>query len=300
MKEFIYFILVDGLLLVGLFYSVTFVVTLIREQISSQELNVKLLKLPLGIGNLYAAIFGAITPFCSCSTVPIFSGMIKSNIRFGISITFLIASPLVSEAVVIMMIGLFGLKYTIGFISLSITLPILIGIIFDKLNLDKFLRRDQIRNTLIPGYIETREVKKIPLKAKLKFASLISRNELREIFPYLLIGLFIGGAIYSFVPREFVISIGRDISPPVMVLIMTLIGAPLYINMTSALPIAFALFEKGIGIGPITAFLIAGAGTSVPEMILLLKLFRVRLLISYVIAVILSAISIGLFFTYVF
>lgn len=299
MKKFISFIAFEGSILIGLFYLVTIIVTLIN-QYTSTSFKAKLSNKTLGFGNFHAAILGAITPFCSCSTVPILSGMIQANIRFGICITFLMASPLVNEVVIVIMLRLFNISYTISFVLLSLLIPIIAGILMDISGFSKYLRNSNLTVNEIPGFIETKEIPTIvPFKAKLKFASLISFYELRESFPYIIIGLLIGGIIYGFIPSNWIIIIGEKIDPLHQIIIMAILGTPLYFNMIAALPIAFALIDRGLGIGPITAFLVAGSGTSIPEMILLLKLFKINLLLSYIAAVIFAAIFFGIYFTYI-
>jgi len=299
MKQFIHFVFFEGSILIGLFFAVTLILVLVRDRFSSDEMNERLARLPLVRGSVYATILGAITPFCSCSTVPIFSGMLRSNIRFGISFTFLLASPLVSEIVIIIMMWFLGLKFTLAFVLLASVFPILFGILYDKLNFAALLREGQIRYGKVPGYVKPHDNAPIPFKARLRFASLISTHELKSVIPHLTIGLLVGGAIYGFVPKELVLSVGNKVSEPVLIILMALMGIPLYLNMAVALPVGVALIEKGIGIGPVIALLVTGSGTSVTEMILLLKLFKPRLLAYFIAAVTISAICMGFFFSYV-
>jgi uncharacterized membrane protein YraQ (UPF0718 family) len=299
MKEFLHFLAFEGTLLLGLFFIVTFLLVLVREQYSSNKIMDSLTKLPLGIGNVYAAVLGGITPFCSCSTVPVFTGMLRSNIRFGVSFTFLLASPLVNEIVVIILVKFLGILYSMTFVLLALLFPIVYGILFDKLNFVTLLRDGQLSGGTMPGYVgDDGNREPVPFLAKIRFAALISSHELKGVLPHLAVGLLIGGMIYGFIPNDVVLSVGNKVSEPVLIVMMALIGIPLYLNLTTALPIAFALVEKGIGIGPIIALLIAGAGTSLPEMVLLLKLFKVRLLGAFVGAVFSTSICMGLFFSY--
>jgi uncharacterized membrane protein YraQ (UPF0718 family) len=300
LKEFIHFLVFEGTLLIGLFYLVTFLLVLVRERWASSAMMTSLTTLPLVQGSTYAAVLGGITPFCSCSTVPVFTGMLRSNVRFGIAFTFLLASPLLSEMVVVIMMNFVGLKQTLSFIALALVLPILCGIAFDKLNFAGLLKEGELRGGEIPGYVGTAaEQEPVPFAARLRFAALASKLELREVLPHLALGVLVGGFIYGFVPNDWIMSVQTSVSEPVLIVTMALIGVPLYLNMTTALPIAFALVEKGIGIGPIMALLVAGAGTSLPELILLLKLFKVRLLLAFMAAVTVSAVCMGFFFSYV-
>jgi len=298
-KNFLYFIFIDGFLLVSLFFMATFFIAITKESVSSEYFSSeRLKKQPLGLGNFYAAMIGAVTPFCSCSTIPVFSAMVSTGVRFGIAITFLMASPLVNEAVIILMFTLFGIKHSLTFLTLAIFFSIIMGIFLDKLKFEAFLKEDSREKTEVPGFIESTENVSLPFRAKVKFASLIGRHEVKRVFPHILIGVLIGGAIYGFVPDDYIMSFGNETNPQYLIVIMALIGIPLYVDMSAALPIAFALTEKGIGFGPVMALLITSAGTSIPELILLNKIFKTRLLLTFVVLIVVAAISIGFFFEY--
>lgn len=298
MKAFAYFVFVEGALLVALFYAVTFLLVLVRERYSSTRMMATLTALPLVSGSAYAAVLGGLTPFCSCSTVPIFTGMLRSNIRFGIAFTFLMASPLLNEMVVVILMKFIGLLQTISFIALALFFSILCGIAFDQLKFERLLKKGELPGA-VPGFVGgDGEKEPAPLQARLRFASLLSGLELKAVFPHLALGLLVGGLIYGFIPKEFVVSVRTAASEPVLIIMMALMGIPLYLNMTTALPIAFALAERGIGIGPIMALLVTGAGTSLPEMILLLKMFKVRLLLAFIAATTICSIFMGFYFSF--
>lgn len=298
MHQFLKFIIADGSLLIGLFYGVTFLI-FIAGQTAFAKLRSTLSSPHLGLGCLYASLFGAITPFCSCSTIPILVGLLKTNVRFGAGISFLVASPLINEIVVIILIKLFGIQYALSFVFLALVFPIIIGVLTDLLGFKKYLRDDALTVPSVEGFVQPPHEQKISWAAKLKFSHLCSMRELKTSLPYIVIGLLVGGLIYGFVPQDWILVLNKNIPPIVQIPLFALIGAPLYFNMISVLPIAYALVEKGVGIGPITAFLIAGAGTSVPEMILLLRTFKIPLLVWYVFSVVLSAIAIGYIFYFV-
>lgn len=293
--------ILDGTILIALFYGVTFIIVLLQQHLATNKKMTKLATAPMGVGNVYAALAGAVTPFCSCSTVPVLSGMMQARIRFGFCFTFLMASPLVNEAVIIVMWRYFGWQYILSFVILALLLPIVFGIIVDSLRLDRFVR-DLYKEKEIPGEIKTSTNTQfaIPLRAKLKFAALMSRNETISILPYLAVGLLIGGLIHGFVPDKWIMNLSNQFSVPTLILLMAVLGIPFYFNLMTVIPVAFALTEKGIGIGPITAFLVAGAGTSLPELILLFKLFRTELLVIHVFLMWLAAVFMGFFYFFYF
>lgn len=296
MNKLLHFILVEGSIIISIYFAATFAVIMIN-QLTSNNFEKRLKSAPLGIGNLFGALFGAFTPFCSCTTVPILEGMQRSKIRFGILITFLFASPLVNEIVIIILVKSFGILFTITFIALALLLSILVGIGFDKLNLSRLLRRKEFDDIEeIDGYVGNDQETKIPFPAQVKLSFFISLNELKKAIPYIAVGLIIGGSVYGFIPEEWFEYLGNTISANIQIIVFSIVGAPLYVNMITALPVAVALLGKGLTIGPLVAFLIAGAGTSISEMILLFKVFRLPLLITFILTMILSAIFMGFFF----
>jgi uncharacterized membrane protein YraQ (UPF0718 family) len=296
MREFAAFVILDGLLLFGLFYAVTFLLALAQQHSTVQGLMQRLRNARLGTGSLYAAGWGAITPFCSCSTIPIFSAMVRARIRFGIAMTFLLSSPLVDEATVIVMATYFGLPFTALFILLTGVFSMGAGIALDLLGFGRFVKErvDEEVPGEVTGGDEWRAT--IPLRARAKFAEVLARNEVRAVAPYIVIGLLVGGAIHGFIPETWIAKLTERISPVLLIPIMAVLGAPLYFNTAAAVPVAFALTEKHLPVGAVMAFLVAGSATSAPEMILLVKMFRPRLMVAYVVAAVSIAIAIGYIF----
>ncbi|MEO0442345.1 MAG: permease [Pseudomonadota bacterium] len=303
MEKFIEFIVVHGVILFALFYGATLLIALLQQNaVVSRLMDRMAANQQLGLPNVYAAIGGALTPFCSCSTVPVLSSMLRTGIRFGVCFTFLMASPLVNEAVVVVMWRYFGIEYMLLFIFSALLFPILVGILFDRAGFANLLQQSMFNTATGSGSMAAvnasiDEKAEIGLKTKIKFAANVAKTEIMAVLPYLLVGLLVGGLIYGFVPDGFIGEIAGQYSELTLILIMAALGVPLYFNITLVLPVAFALAEKGLGLGPITAFLVAGAGTSLPEMILLLRMFKIKLLIAYVMAMFSIAILMGLLFS---
>lgn len=295
MKEFIRFFAVEGTIICSLYFITTFLVLLLN-QIFGNNIVKRLQSQKLGWGNVLGALFGAITPFCSCTAVPMLEGLLRAGVRFGVAVTFLVASPLVNEIVIILMFRIFGLSFASIFVATTIFFSIAIGVILDKLGMARYVKIKNQSNNDIPGYVLDDNDTPVPFQSKLRIAAVLSFTELKKTLPYILLGLTFGGAIYGFIPDTFLLNISNMISVNFQVVIFALIGAPLYFNMISALPVAFALIQKGMLIGPMTAFLIGGAGTSIAEMILLSKIFKLPLLLSFILSVIITAICIGLLF----
>ena len=305
MERVLEFLLTQGVMLVALFYGVTFLVALAQQNATVGRVMDSMAANPtLGMSNVYAAIGGAITPFCSCSTVPVLSSMLRTGIRFGVCLTFLMASPLVNEALIVVMWRYFGIEYMLMFIAAALTIPVVVGIVYDLLGLAVHIRPESLKSYAIAGGgglddLAAPGMQEVSFQTKARFAAGIAKNEIISVFPYLLIGLIIGGLIYGFVPEGWIQNLSNNYSELTLILIMAALGVPFYFNIVLVLPVAFALTEKGLGLGPITAFLVAGAGTSLPEMILLLKLFKVKLLIWYVGAMVVTAVIMGYMFSLV-
>jgi len=213
MRAFLTFVFLDGLLLFGLFYLVTFLIALAQQHSGVQDMSRSLRGTGLVLGSIYAAIAGAITPFCSCSTVPMLSGMLRARIRFGVSMTFLLSSPLVDTAVVIVMARYFGALNTVLFVVLSMAFSIVVGILLDLLGFARYLI-DRVEEQ-IPGEVVSADGARpaIPWKAKIRYAEVLARNELRGVAGYILLGLAIGGLIYGFVPERWILVATETLDP---------------------------------------------------------------------------------------
>jgi uncharacterized protein len=299
MGKFVSFVLVEGALLFGLFYGVSLVLALAQQYAGMRQFMERLRHAKLGMGNVYAAVMGAPVPFCACSTIPVLSGMLRMHVRFGICITFLMASPIVNEAVVIVMARYFGLSKTALFVFLGIVFPIMAGIALDLLGFGRFVR-ERIEDE-IPGEVTEGDRPKtgIPWVARIRFANLVALTEVRGIFVYLLIGLVIGGVIHAFVSPARIVSVTQKVPSALLVPVMAVVGAPMSFNLAAVVPVAFALTEKKLPFGPILAFLVAGGALSIPEFFLLAKLFRPQLMVAYAVSVIMVAIAMGYVFSWV-
>jgi uncharacterized membrane protein YraQ (UPF0718 family) len=298
LREFATFVVLDGLLLFSLFYVVTILIALAQQHSGLQDLTRSMKGARLVRGSIYAAAVGAITPFCSCSTIPIFAGMLRARIRFGISMTFLMSSPLVDEAVVIVMARYFGLVRTIAFVILSSLFAILAGIAFDLLGFERSVIDRPEED--VPGEVVKSDSATIaiPWRAKIRYAAVLARTELRSVVGYVFLGLLLGGAIHGFIPQSWIMTVNARVGLALMVPLMALLGTPVYLNMAAAIPVAFALTEKGVPLGAVIAFLVTGGGVSVPEIVLLLKMVRPPLVVAFVVAMIMIAVAMGYIFTY--
>ncbi|WP_447557368.1 permease [Staphylococcus epidermidis] len=270
--------------LLTLFIIVSFIVSLIQQVVSEEKIKRFLSKPNQAISYVLGMVFGAMTPFCSCSTIPILAGLLNSKVPFGPAVSFLIASPLMNPLMIFMLWALLGWKVAIVYFIVLAIFSILTGFVFSKMNLAETYKGVNVKGD---GFFanKTESLFKQALNDAWAF--------LYPMLPYLFIGVFIGAFIYGFVPETFItkyVSGGGIIS----VFIASIIGIPMYIRPETMLPIAEALASKGMSLGTVVALIIGGAGASIPEVVLLSKLFKKKFVISFVIAILVVAISTGL------
>lgn len=230
-----------------------------------------------GLEYLFASTFGAITPFCSCSSVPLFIGFIKGGIPLGVTFAFLITSPLVNEVAIAMFVGMFGLKATIIYVSSGIILGMLGGYVLGKLKLEKLLTpwvQNVIANAEKEGDLEEEKlafVQRLPNIFREAFSII------KGVFWYIIIGIGIGGLMHGFIPTGF---FEQYISKenPFAVPLAVILGVPMYSNAAGVLPIIQVFVQKGIPIGTAIAFMMAVVGLSIPEAMLLKKVMTLKLI----------------------
>lgn len=288
------FVLVEGALLAALFFGVSMMVALLQQGVG-QRLNAALHRTSLGTGAMVAATAGAVTPFCSCSTVPVLAGMLQARIRFGVCFTFLIASPVINEGVLLVLMRQYSMTEASVFLLVAFGVSVAFGLAIDRLGMATYVRSSA--STPLPASDAVRVdggVGTVPFKTRLRFAAQASFNELRVAFPYLLVGLLVGGVIYGYVPQTAIVELGQSVPSLWLIFLMALIGVPFYVNAAMVVPIAVALIDKGVSIGPVAAFLVSAAGTSIPEVILLARLFKAPLVLAHVVVIVASATLIGL------
>ncbi|KKP37520.1 MAG: hypothetical protein UR28_C0029G0002 [Candidatus Peregrinibacteria bacterium GW2011_GWF2_33_10] len=268
------FFVYDTIKIYFLILIVVFVIAFIRTFLSPHKIKETLAKQRFGIGNLSASILGAVTPFCSCSSIPIFIGFLEAEIPLGIAFSFIITSPLVNEVVFVLMGGTFGWKIAILYALAGIFLGVIAGLILGKMNLEKEVilkfrnnKGEKLSLTYLPKTIE----------GKFQFAFTESITTFKKLWIVILIGVAIGAGIHGYVPVDFFqkyLAINSFLAVP----IATLIGIPIYAGCSTLVPIIFALTAQGIPLGTALAFMMAIAGLSLPEAIMLKKVISMKLL----------------------
>ncbi|RIO58041.1 permease [Staphylococcus haemolyticus] len=267
-----------------LFIIVSFIVSLIQQVISEEKIKRFLSKPNQAINYILGMVFGAITPFCSCSTIPILAGLLNSKVPFGPSMSFLIASPLMNPLMLFMLWALLGWKVAIVYFVVLAIFSILTGFVFSKMNLAETYKGVNVKGD---GFFANKT------GSRFKQALNDAWAFLYPMLPYLFIGVFIGAFIYGFVPETFITKYASG-DGVISVFIASVIGIPMYIRPETMLPIAEALVSKGMSLGTVVALIIGGAGASIPEVVLLSKLFKKKFVVSFVIAILVVAVATGL------
>lgn len=276
--------------LAALFLVISFLVSLLQQVVTEEKIKSVLEKGNKATGYISGTFLGALTPFCSCSTIPILAGLLSSGAPFGPSISFLIASPLLNPIIVVLLWKLLGLKLTVFYVISMFIFALLAGVLFNAFGLEKHLKNVKIRRA---------ENENGEPESKWVLALKDAWNFFYPVLPYLLIGVLIGAVIHDFIPAEFITAIaGND--NPFAIPIAAVIGIPMYIRVETMIPISEALVAKGMSMGAVVALIIGGAGASLPEILLLNKLFKPRLLAAFIIAVFIGAVTTGyiLYFTF--
>ena len=267
-----------------LFIIVSFIVSIIQQIVSEEKIKYFLSKPNQAINYILGMVFGAMTPFCSCSTIPILAGLLNSKVPFGPAMSFLISSPLMNPLMIFMLWALLGWKVAIVYFIVIAIFSILTGFVFSKMNLAETYKGVNVKGD---GFFANKH------GSRFKQALNDAWAFLYPMIPYLFIGVFIGAFIYGFVPETFITKYASG-GGIISVFIASIIGIPMYIRPETMLPIAEALASKGMSLGTVVALIIGGAGVSIPEVVLLSKLFKKKFVISFVNAILVVAISTGL------
>ena len=231
-----------------------------------------------GLEYLMASLFGVVTPFCSCSSVPLFIGFVKGGIPLGVTFAFLITSPLVNEVAIGLFIGLFGVKTTMLYVVSGVLLGTISGVILQKLNLESYLT-PWVKDILVNAQKEQDifQNEKQSFKTRLPIILSEVRDILRGVIPYVIVGIAIGGLMHGYVPKDFFeqyMSKENIFAVP----IATIVAVPFYSNASGILPIVQVLVAKGIPLGTAIAFMMGVVGLSLPEAMLLKKVMSVKLI----------------------
>lgn len=273
--EALNFFVYDTLKIFLLLTTIIYVVAIIRTSFPPERTKRILSHKREYIGNLLAALLGIVTPFCSCSAVPLFIGFVESGVPLGVTFSFLISSPMVNEVALIMLWGLFGWQIALIYIGTGLLVAIVAGIIIGKLKMEKY-----VQDYVWEMQVGSSEIKVMTFREKLDYAKEYTLDLLKKIWPYVVVGVGIGAFIHGYVPQDFLARwAGRD--NPFAVPVAVALGVPLYSNAAGVIPIVQALTAKGMAIGTVLAFMMAVTALSLPEAIILSNVLKKPLLITF-------------------
>jgi uncharacterized membrane protein YraQ (UPF0718 family) len=292
--EALAFFLYDVPKILLLLSGMVFLISIVRTFFSPERTRALLGGKREGVGNIFAALLGIVTPFCSCSAVPLFIGFVESGIPLGVTFSFLIAAPTINEVAVILLFGLFGWKVAGLYIVSGLTVAIVAGFIIGRLKMERYVE-DFVWHIKSGGQA---------FEEKMTWADRIERawNSVKEIvgkvWLYVVIGIAVGAGIHGYVPEDALASIlGRQAwwSVPAAVLI----GIPLYSNAAGIVPIVGALIEKGASVGTALAFMMSVIGLSLPEAVILKRVLKMPLLVTFFAVIAIAIMLTGYLFNFV-
>jgi hypothetical protein len=275
---------------------IIFVVGIIRSFFTPERTRKALEGKSLFTGNVMASMLGIVTPFCSCSAIPLFLGFVESGIPLGVTFSFLIAAPMINEVAVILLFGMFGWKVAAIYIGTGLVIAITAGWVIGKLKLEKYVES---------WVYEIKAGNMVDQDEKIKFSDRIQsgytavKEIVGKVWIYIIIGIAVGAAAHGYVPEQFMANLmGKSTwySVPLSVLI----GIPLYSNAAGIMPIVSVLIEKGVPLGTALAFMMSVIGLSLPEMIILRKVLKMRLIFTFVGVVSAGIIIVGYIFNLIY
>lgn len=300
--EALHFFMYDVLKILFLLFTIISVIAYLRSYIDNEKLKNFIEKQPKFLAHLFASIFGAITPFCSCSSIPVFIGFTEAGVPFGVSMSFLITSPMINEIAILVLAGIIGWKITVLYIVTGITVGTFGGMIMQKLGWGKYLQDYLLNKTAIK---ETScccscscEEEKQTTKSRIKESFEYAVDLMKKIWLFVLLGVGVGAFLHGYVPQEFFIkymSSNNLFAVPLAVLA----GIPLYADATTIIPIAQVLINKGAAIGTVLVFMMAIVALSLPEMIIISRVMKKELITRFVIFMFIVFTLVGYFYNWV-
>lgn len=268
----LHFFIYDTVKIIVLLAIIIFAVSIVRSFFPPERTRAILSRFPGILGNIMASLLGVVTPFCSCSAVPLFLGFVEAGIPLGVTFSFLVASPMVNEIALILLVGMFGWKIALLYVVSGLAIAIVSGLVIGRLNVEKLLvplTTDAQSNSLDSGVSLWTD--------RLKYAASYTGYILKTIWVYVLIGIGIGALIHGYVPADVLVRYAGHESWYAVPLAV-LMGIPLYANCGGVIPLVIVLTEKGVALGTALAFMMAVTALSFPEFMILKRIMTVRLI----------------------
>jgi uncharacterized protein len=274
------FFVYDSLKIMLMLFGMIAVVGFLRTYLPQEKIRQWLAK-GGGMGNFLAAIFGAVTPFCSCSSIPLFFGFLKAGVPLGVTFSFLITSPLINEYLVVLMLGFFGWKITLAYVISGMFIGVFSGLVLGKLSLERFLEKDMLDpsagSASADPAVSCACIRYEGMVSRIRFGINEAVSIVAKLWLWILAGVALGALIHNYVPQELIqnaIARAGIFSVP----LATLLGVPMYGSCAAIVPVAVVLFQKGIPLGTALSFMMAVAALSLPEAIMLRRAMKLPLI----------------------
>jgi len=291
----IHFFVYDIIKIYLLLVVVVFVVSMVQTWLAAEKIKRVLVRRNEVFGNMLAALMGAVAPFCSCSAIPLFIGFVESGVPLGVTMSFLVASPMITPQGVVLLWGLFGAGVALLYVAMGLVIAVISGWIIGRLHLERWVE-DYVYQMQMGG---AAPLKVSTLKERVQSSWASVRQIFRKVAPWVAVGIAIGAFIHGYAPEELLARYaGRN--NPFSVLIAVIVGIPLYSSSEGIIPIVQTLRAKGLPLGTTIAFMMAVVGLSLPEIIILRRMLKPRLLVTFVSIVGVGIIIVGYFFNWVF
>lgn len=266
---------------------IIFAVAILRSYVPPEKIRLFLSGKKSFTGNLIAALFGIITPFCTCSAIPLFLGFVEAGVPLGVTFSFLVSSPMINEVALVLLLGSFGLKVASIYVVSGLIIATLSGFVIGKMKLENLVEESVLKHASAASFSGIKQ----SWKQRVEYAWSYTIDVLKKVWVYVLAGIAIGAWIHGYVPADLLARWAGG-NNWYAVPLATLIGIPLYSNAAGVIPLVSVLTEKGVAMGTALSFMMAVTGLSLPEFMILKKVMKTKLLLIFA-----SIVAIGIIFT---
>ena len=298
----LHFFVYDVIKILFLLFTIITLIAFLRSYINNAKFKAYIEKQPRFLAHFLSAIFGAVTPFCSCSSIPVFIGFIESGLPFGVAMSFLITSPMINEIAIVVLAGVVGLKITLIYLITGILVGTFGGYLMEKFGFKKYLQDYlfKIEGMSVGSPCAcSKDMSNASVPERLKNALLYAKDLFKKIFLFVIIGVSVGAFLHGYVPQEFFMKYMQS-NNLFAVPLAVICGIPLYSDATTIIPIAQVLIQKGCATGTVLVFMMAVVGLSLPEMIILSRVMKKELIIRYCIFMAITFTIVGYFYNIIF
>lgn len=291
--ESVAFFLYDVPKIILMLVVIVFVVAVIRTYFPPERTKKLLSHSRLYLGNILAALLGVVTPFCSCSAVPLFIGFVEAGVPLGVTFSFLIASPMVNEIALVLLWGMFGWEIAAIYLVAGLLIAIVAGIVIGKLGLE-----DQVEEYVYQVKVGETPIAEMVWRDRVQYAKGSVKEIVGKVWPWVVVAIGIGALMHGYLPDDFLARIAGE-NNPLAVPLAVVVGVPLYSSAAAVIPIVSVLVDKGVEMGTVLAFMMAVTALSIPELIILRQVLKPRLIGIFVGIMTVSIISVGYLFNWI-